>query len=85
MVSEEDFYIKWRKYLRRNASPPNGDKIVYPDEFESDQCVFIVLDDVPSQVSHAPVCCAGRLHSSRACESWRETFSEEEVTKDVYT
>ena len=46
MLSEQEFYHKWRTYFKRNHKyGPH-----YPDDYEGDVVVLFVVDDVPSEV-----------------------------------
>ena len=46
MISEEEFYRKWRKYFKRNHKYGPS----YPDDYEGDVMMLFVTDDVPAEV-----------------------------------
>jgi hypothetical protein len=51
MLSEQEFYHKWRKYLKRNHKYGAH----YPDDYEGDVMMLFVVDDVSSEVYLASV------------------------------
>jgi len=49
MLSEQEFYHKWRKYFKRNHKyGPH-----YPDDYEGDVMMLFVVDDIPPEVCKA--------------------------------
>jgi hypothetical protein len=50
MLSEQEFYHKWRRYFKRNHKYGAH----YPDDYEGDVMMLFVVDDIPSAVrTHA--------------------------------
>lgn len=48
MLTEDEFYEKWHKFLRKNNYQG---KVQYPEENESDKVALIVIDDMPIEVT----------------------------------
>lgn len=48
MLTEDEFYEKWRKFFRKNNYQG---KVRYPDEDESDKVALVVIDDMPVEVT----------------------------------
>ena len=47
MLTEDEFYEKWRKFFRKNNYQG---KVQYFEEDESDKVALIVIDDMPIEV-----------------------------------
>ena len=47
MLTEDEFYSRWRKFFRNNNYQG---KLQYPEEDESDKVALIVIDDMPIEV-----------------------------------
>ena len=47
MLTEDEFYEKWRKFFRKYNYQG---KVQYHEEDESDKMVLIVIDDMPIEV-----------------------------------
>ena len=48
MLTEDEFYEKWRKFFRKHN---HQGKVQYPEEDESDKVALIVIDDIPIEVT----------------------------------
>jgi hypothetical protein len=48
MLTEDEFYEKWRKFFRKHNYQG---KVQYPEEDESDKVALIVIDDMPIEVN----------------------------------
>lgn len=59
MLSEQEFYHKWRKYFKRNHK-------YGPDDYEGDLMMLFVVDDMSSEVRTLCICCP----SDRAITLW---------------
>jgi hypothetical protein len=46
MLSEQEFYHKWRAYFKRNHKYGPS----YPDDYEGDVMMLFVVDDMPPEV-----------------------------------
>jgi len=48
MLTEHEFYEKWRKFFGKYN---NQGKVQYPEEDESDKVALIVIDNMPIEVT----------------------------------
>lgn len=52
MLSEEEFWQKWRKFFKKNTYPPQYRKygLRYPDDDDMDVILLVVMDDIDPEV-----------------------------------
>ena len=48
MLTEDEFYEKWRKFFRNYNYPG---KVQYPEEDESDKVALVVIDDMTIEIT----------------------------------